>query len=74
MCDCKIQVIASGGAQPATKKELKKEIEHFKCARCKCFRLPELFLNDAGRKLKTCEKCRAGLAKARALTKQKKLL
>eukprot|EP00466_Bigelowiella_natans_P011399 jgi/Bigna1/41588/e_gw1.54.15.1 len=34
------------------------EIKYEKCNRCKCHRLPEDFLNEKGRKLKTCIKCR----------------
>lgn len=36
----------------------KQEVKHDKCPKCKCWRLPELFLNAKGRKLKTCDKCR----------------
>ena len=34
------------------------EIKHDKCTRCKSWRLPSAFLNEAGRKLKTCSSCR----------------
>jgi hypothetical protein len=34
------------------------EIKHEKCNRCKCWRTPDQFLNDKGRKLKTCLNCR----------------
>jgi len=34
------------------------EVQHEKCSRCKCWRLPEQFLNDKGRKIKSCSKCR----------------
>ena len=34
------------------------EIEHQKCSCCKCYRPLEQFLNDKGRKLKSCQKCR----------------
>ena len=34
------------------------EIKHERCGKCKCWRTPDLFLNDKGRKLKTCQKCR----------------
>ena len=34
------------------------EIKHDKCGRCKCWRTPDQFLNDKGRKLKTCLNCR----------------
>ena len=37
---------------------MSEEIKHDKCARCKTWRLPSSFLNDSGRKLKTCKKCR----------------
>ena len=37
---------------------MSEEIKHEKCARCKTWRLPSMFLNEVGRKLKTCEKCR----------------
>lgn len=35
------------------------EIDHEKCNRCRCWRLPEQFLNKTSRKLKTCSICRA---------------
>ena len=35
------------------------EVTHERCCRCKCWRLPAEFLNAKGRKLKTCENCRA---------------
>jgi hypothetical protein len=35
------------------------EVKHEICKKCKCGRLPSEFLSDKGRKLKTCEKCRA---------------
>jgi hypothetical protein len=35
------------------------EVKHERCGKCKCWRLPSDFLNDKGRKLKTCDKCRA---------------
>jgi len=35
------------------------EVTHEQCGRCKCWRLPSEFLNDEGRRLKSCEKCRA---------------
>lgn len=38
--------------------DIKQEVEHVKCSRCKCWRLPEHFLNATGRKLKTCQVCR----------------
>ena len=31
---------------------------HSKCPSCKCWRIPESFLNDNNRQLKTCNKCR----------------
>ena len=34
------------------------EVKHNKCEKCKCWRLPHEFLNDKGRKLKSCIKCR----------------
>jgi hypothetical protein len=34
------------------------EVKHERCTKCKCWRLPEEFLNEKGRKLKTCFKCR----------------
>jgi ribosomal protein L17 len=37
---------------------MSEEIKHEKCARCKTWRLPAMFLNEAGRKLKTCSSCR----------------
>ena len=36
-----------------------KEILHVKCHNCKCYRLPNDFLNNRNRKMKTCAKCRA---------------
>lgn len=36
-----------------------KEVEHTKCGRCRCHRANNLFLNDKGRRLKTCSTCRA---------------
>ena len=41
------------------------EVEHVKCNTCKCWRLPALFLNDEGRKLKSCTACRARAKLAR---------
>lgn len=35
------------------------EVNHEKCGKCKYWRLPVEFLNDRGRQLKTCSKCRA---------------
>jgi len=34
------------------------EIKHTKCPKCKCWRTENLFLNDKGRRLKTCGNCR----------------
>ncbi len=34
------------------------EVKHDYCKGCKCWRLPSEFLNNKGRKLKTCSKCR----------------
>ena len=34
------------------------EIKHEKCTTCKCWRIPNDFLNATGRKLKTCVQCR----------------
>ena len=34
------------------------EVEYVKCKRCKTYRTPDLFINDKGRKLKTCHRCR----------------
>jgi hypothetical protein len=34
------------------------EVKHEKCNRCSCWRLPEDFLNEKCRKVKTCLKCR----------------
>ena len=34
------------------------EVKHQKCTKCKCWRLPDTFLNPKGRLLKTCQKCR----------------
>ena len=38
--------------------DIKVEVKHYNCPRCKCHRLPENFLNAKGRKLKTCLVCR----------------
>ena len=35
-----------------------KEIADIKCGRCKCYRYPSQFINDKGRTLKTCSRCR----------------
>jgi len=37
---------------------MNQEIKHDKCPKCRTWRLPELFLNDKKRKLKTCGVCR----------------
>ena len=34
------------------------EIKHQKCTKCKSWRIPESFLNEKKRKLKTCQTCR----------------
>lgn len=34
------------------------EVIHERCRSCKCWRLPSCFLNDTGRRLKTCSNCR----------------
>jgi hypothetical protein len=34
------------------------EVKHERCGKCKSWRLPSLFLNEAGRRLKTCQSCR----------------
>jgi hypothetical protein len=34
------------------------EIKHEKCNKCRCWRLPEQFINNKGRRLKTCQVCR----------------
>ena len=53
--------------------ELKtKEVVHTKCGNCKCWRTPEEFLSETGRKLKCCEKCRAKAKRARDKKKAKK--
>lgn len=36
-----------------------------KCSKCKCYRFPSEFLNDKGRTLKSCKKCRELNAKSR---------
>ena len=46
-----------------------KEIQHLKCSRCRCWRIPVNFLNAKGRKLKTCSNCRASGRKAIVKTK-----
>lgn len=38
---------------------MEKKKEHKRCGTCKCYRLPEDFLNITGRVLKLCVKCRA---------------
>ena len=35
----------------------KNVIQH-KCPKCKCWRLPEVYINESGRKLKCCDRCR----------------
>jgi hypothetical protein len=49
------------------------EVKHFRCSRCKCWRVPEEFLNATRRKLKTCKRCRGDAKKYRDLKKKKKL-
>jgi len=44
---------------------LTEEKANIRCNRCKCFRYPSEFLNDKGRELKSCIKCRTISAKAR---------
>ena len=41
------------------------EIKREKCGKCVCWREPAEFLNDKGRRMKTCSKCRALARKAR---------
>lgn len=48
--------------EPQTKKQ---EVKHEKCGRCKTYRLPESFLNQKGRRLKSCEDCREREKKSR---------
>jgi len=48
---------------------LTEEKANIKCNRCKCYRYPSQFLNDKGREMKTCKKCRDSGAKARAKNK-----
>ena len=45
------------------------EVKHSKCGRCKCWREDNSFLNDKGRRLKTCSVCRK---KAKEKRKQSK--
>jgi hypothetical protein len=52
--------------------QLKKEVKHEKCNRCKCWRTVELFLNDKGRRLKTCTVCRERSKKAYLKRKARK--
>jgi hypothetical protein len=47
------------------------EIKHEQCKKCKCWRLPEEFLNAKGRKLKTCAVCRKNDRKWRENNKEK---
>ena len=42
-----------------------KEVEHTKCACCKCHRPLSHFLNKSGRKLKSCHYCRNFQQRAR---------
>jgi len=35
------------------------EVQHTKCKGCGCHRANDMFLNNAGRRLKTCSKCRS---------------
>jgi len=48
---------------------LPEEKADIRCNRCKCYRYPSEFLNDKGRQMKTCKKCRDSGAKARAKNK-----
>jgi len=50
----------------------KKEVVHTKCKNCKCWRTPEEYLSDTGRKLKCCFKCREKCRRARERRKAKK--
>ena len=49
------------------------EVKHQKCPKCKCWRLPETFLNDSKRLLKTCQVCRARSKLQRIRNKNKVL-
>jgi gas vesicle protein len=44
---------------------MKNEVKHIKCSKCRCWRLPDQFLNKTGRKLKSCFTCREYARKAR---------
>ena len=48
-----------------------KEVIHTKCPNCKCWRPPQGYLSETGRKLKTCEKCRAKAKRSRERRKAK---
>ena len=45
------------------------EVKHEKCGRCRCWRLPEQFINNKGRRLKTCQVCRDRNKKSRKRNK-----
>ena len=45
------------------------EVANIKCNRCKSYRYPKDFLNDKGRQLKTCQRCRDRAKKSREKNK-----
>ena len=45
------------------------EVEHERCTKCHCWRLPASYLNAKGRKLKTCTQCRDRATQYRARSK-----
>jgi len=46
-------------------------IQHDRCPKCKCWRLPAQFLNDKRRRLKTCDVCRNRETARRAAAKER---
>ena len=46
------------------------EVKHEKCRRCKCWRADNQFLNDKGRRMKTCGTCRDSRRNILKITKR----
>jgi len=51
------------------KRVMSEEKANIRCNKCKCYRYPSEFINDKGRELKTCKKCRINSAKSRERNK-----
>ena len=51
------------------KRVMSEEKANIRCNKCKCYRYPSEFLNDKGRELKTCKKCRDLATKSREKNK-----